>query len=360
MRKPRKRLALLAIALIATAGTLTACTSNGSDSDSTDGGGSGDAIKIGLLLPESQTARYEEFDRPLFEAHLATLGDYEVVYANADQDASKQQQAESALTEGIEVMVLDPVDGAAAASIVANATAQDVPVIAYDRFIEGGQVAYYISFDNEQVGVLQGEALVERLQADGTTTGIIMINGSPTDGNATLFKKGAHSVIDESGIPVLAEFDTPDWLAEEAQNFAAGQIGQFGDQISGVYAANDGTAGGAIAALRAAGVEPIPPVTGQDAELTGIQRIVAGDQYMTVYKAIKLEAELAAEVADQLARGETPEADTEVDGIPATLLTPVVVTVDNIQDTVIADDFYTVDEICTAEYADACAAAGLQ
>ena len=361
MRKPRKRFALLSIALIATAGALTACTTNGDDAGSDDGGGSGDAIKIGLLLPESQTARYEKFDRPLFEEHLATLGDYEVVYANADQDAAKQQQqAESALTEGIEVMVLDPVDGAAAASIVANAAAQDVPVIAYDRFIEGGQIAYYISFDNEQVGVLQGEALVERLQADGTTTGIIMINGSPTDGNATLFKQGAHSVIDESGIPILAEFDTPDWSAEEAQTFAAGQIGQFGDQISGVYAANDGTAGGAIAALRAAGVEPIPPVTGQDAELTGIQRIVAGDQYMTVYKAIKLEAELAAEVADQLARGETPEGDTEVDGIPATLLTPVVVTVDNIADTVIADDFYTVDEICTAEYADACAAAGLQ
>jgi D-xylose transport system substrate-binding protein len=361
MRIPRKRFALLAIALLATTGALAACSPAGSDSGSTDGGGSGDAIKIGLLLPESQTTRYESFDRPLFEEHLATLGDYEVVYANADQDAAKQQQqAESALTEGIEVLVLDPVDGAAAASIVANAAAQDVPTIAYDRFIQGGEVAYYISFDNEQVGVLQGEALVERLESDGATSGIIMINGSPTDGNATLFKEGAHSVIDDSGIPILAEFDTPDWSPDEAQTFAAGQISQFGDQISGVYAANDGTAGGAIAALRAAGVDPLPPVTGQDAELTGIQRIVAGDQFMTVYKAIKLEAQLAAEVADQLARGETPEGDTEVDGIPSTLLTPVVVTVDNIQDTVIADEFYTVDEICTAEYADACAAAGLQ
>ena len=361
MRKPRKGFALLAIALIATAGTLTACTSNGSDSASTDGGGSGDTIKIGLLLPESKTTRYESFDRPLFEEKLTSLGDYEIIYANADQDAAKQQQqAESALTEGVKVLVLDPVDGAAAASIAEAAAAQDVPVVSYDRLIKSDKIDYYISFDNEQVGVLQGTALVDRLQQDGTTTGLIMINGSPTDANAAEFKKGAHSVIDGSGIPILAEYDTPDWSPDKAQEWAAGQVTQFGPEISGVYAANDGTAGGAIAAMKAAGVTPWPPVTGQDAELAAIQRIVAGDQYMTVYKAIKLEAEKAAEVADQLAQGETPEPDTTFQDVPSTLLTPVVVTIDNIQDTVIDDGFYTVDDICTAEYADACTAAGLQ
>ena len=361
MRKPRKRFALLAITVIAATGALTACSTSGSGDSSSDGGSSGETIKIGLLLPESKTTRYESFDKPLFEEKLKSLGDYEIVYANADQDAAKQQQqAESALTEGVQVLVLDPVDGAAAASIAESAAAQDVPVVSYDRLIKSDKVDYYISFDNEQVGVLQGTALVDRLTEDGTTTGLIMINGSPTDANAAEFKKGAHSVIDPSGIPILAEYDTPDWSPDKAQEWAAGQITQFGDEMSGIYAANDGTAGGAIAAVKAAGTEPIPPVTGQDAELAAIQRIVAGDQYMTVYKAIKLEAEKAAEVAHQLAQGDTPEPDTTFQDIPSTLLTPVVVTVDNIQETVIDDGFYTVDEICTAEYADACAAAGLQ
>jgi D-xylose transport system substrate-binding protein len=361
MRNPRKRFALLAVALLATTGALAACSPSGSESGSTDGGGGGEAIKIGLLLPESKTARYEKFDRPLFEDKLTSLGDYDIVYANADQDAAKQQQqAESALTEGVKVLVLDPVDGTAAVSIAEAAAAQDVPVIAYDRFIKSDKVDYYISFDNEEVGVLQGTALVDKLKADGSTTGVIMINGSPTDANAADFKKGALSVIEPSGIPILAEYDTPDWSPDKAQEWAAGQVTQFSTEISGVYAANDGTAGGAIAAMKAAGTDPWPPVTGQDAELAGIQRIVAGDQFMTVYKAIKLEAEKAAEVADQLAQGETPEPDTTFQDMPATLLTPVVVTVDNIQETVIDDGFWTVDEICTADYADACAAAGLQ
>jgi D-xylose transport system substrate-binding protein len=361
MSKPRKRFALLAIALLATTGALAACSPSGSDAGSTDGGGSADAIKIGLLLPESKTARYEKFDRPLFEDKLTSLGDYDIIYANADQDAAKQQQqAESALTEGVEVLVLDPVDGAAAASIAEAAAAQDVPVISYDRLIKSDKVDYYISFDNEQVGVLQGTALVDKLKADSTTTGLIMINGSPTDANAADFKKGALSVIEPSGIPILASYDTPDWSPDKAQEWAAGQVTQFGAEISGVYAANDGTAGGAIAAMKAAGTDPWPPVTGQDAELAAIQRIVAGDQYMTVYKAIKLEAEKAAEVADQLAQGETPEPDTTFQDIPSTLLTPVVVTIDNIQETVIDDGFWTVDEICTADYAEACTAAGLQ
>ncbi|QYF72936.1 sugar ABC transporter substrate-binding protein [Cryobacterium sp. PAMC25264] len=361
MRKPRKRFALLAITVIATTGVLTACTSNGSSSSSSDGGSSGETIKIGLLLPESKTTRYESFDRPLFEDKLTSLGNYEVIYANADQDAAKQQQqAESALTEGVKVLVLDPVDGAAAASIAESAAAQNVPVVSYDRLIKSDKISYYISFDNEQVGVLQGTALVDKLKQDNTTTGLIMINGSPTDANAAEFKKGAHSVIDPSGIPILAEYDTPDWSPDKAQEWAAGQITQFGPEISGMYAANDGTAGGAIAAAKAAGVSPWPPVTGQDAELAAIQRIVAGDQFMTVYKAIKLEAEKAAEIADQLAQGSTPSPDTTFQDIPSTLLTPVVVTVDNIQETVINDGFYTVDEICTAQYADACAAAGLQ
>ncbi|MDQ0096064.1 sugar ABC transporter substrate-binding protein [Paeniglutamicibacter psychrophenolicus] len=362
MKKLGYKLATVAVGALLTATTLTACGGNNPPAASGNSS-SGPAVKIGLLLPETKTTRYEAFDRPLFEAKIKSLGNYDVVYSNASQDASKQQeQAESALTDGVKVLVLDPVNAQAAASIVASAKAQDVPVISYDRLVAGTtDLAYYISFDNEQVGVLQGNALVDKLAKDGIKDpGILMVNGSPTDGNAVLFKKGAHSVIDKSDVKVLAEYDTPDWSPDKAQSFVAGQITQFTGQIDGVYAANDGTAGGAVAALKAANVTPWPVITGQDAEITGIQRIVSGDQYMTIYKAIKTEAELAATVADQLAKGETPTDATDVAGVPTKLLTPVVVTKENIMDTVVKDGFYTVAQICTAEYAKACAAANIK
>ena len=357
----RRPVAVGAAVLLA-ATTLAACGANDAASDAGSGDtASGGGAKIALLLPESKTTRYEAFDRPMFEAKVADLcPDCEVVYSNADQDEAKQlQQAEAALTAGVDVMVLDPVDSKAAASIVTSAKGQDVPVIAYDRFISDAPIDYYISFDNEKVGQLQAQSLVDKLKADGTTSGnVLMINGSPTDNNATLFKKGAHSVLDSSGYTIAAEFDTPDWSPDEAQSWADGQLAQSTDVV-GVYAANDGTAGGAIAAMKGAGINPLPPVTGQDAELAAIQRIIAGDQYMTVYKAIKPEAEKAAELAVALTKGEKPSVDDEVDGIPSVLLEPVAVTVDNINDTIIADEFYTVDDICTPQYADACSAAGI-
>jgi D-xylose transport system substrate-binding protein len=358
-----KKFAAVAMGALLAATTLSACANNEPAGSSDTAASSGEVVKIGLLLPESKTSRYESFDRPLFEAKMKSLGNYEVVYNNADQEADKQQQqAESALTSGVKVLVLDPVNAASAASIVNSAKAQDVPVISYDRLVAGTKdLAYYISFDNEQVGVLQGKALIDKLKADGTTNpGILMVNGSPTDGNAVLFKKGAHSVIDKSDAKVLAEYDTPDWSPDKAQSWVAGQLNQYAGKIDAVYAANDGTAGGAVAAMKAANVSPWPVVTGQDAELTGIQRIVSGDQYMTIYKAIKTEAELAATVADQLAKGETPSDATDVDGVPTKLLTPVVVTKDNIMDTVVKDGFYTVDKICTAEYKKACDDAGIK
>lgn len=320
-----------------------------------------DREAIALLLPDANTARYDTFDRPFFQARVAELGDYEVLYANADADAAKQQQqAESALAAGAGVLVLDPVDANAAVSIVTAANAQDVPVISYDRLIAGGDLAYYVSFDNEKVGELQATAFVEALEAAGGGDGILMVNGSPTDSNAALFREGAHRVIDESGLRVLAEYDTPGWNPDRAQDWVAGQIAQYDDEIAGVYAANDATAGGAVSALKAANVDPFPIVTGQDAELAALQRIVSGDQYMTVYKAIKPQAELAAEVAVALLNGEEVTAPMETDGVPTTLLDPVAVTVDEILDTVVADGFWTVSDICTPQYADACEAAGIR
>jgi D-xylose transport system substrate-binding protein len=326
--------------------------------------------KVALLLPESKTARYESHDRPHFERKVKQLcPDCEIIYSNADQDAAKQQnQAEAALTNGARVLVLDPVDSASAAAIVARAQQSKVPVISYDRLIVNANVDYYISFDNEKVGKLQGQALVDKLKADGKGTGtIVMINGAPTDNNAKLFKAGAHSVIDGSGLKVGAEYDTPDWSPDKAQQQMEQAITQLGKgSIVGVYCANDGTAGGAIAAMKAAGINPLPPVTGQDAELAGIQRVIAGEQFMTVYKAIKPEAEAAAELAVTLLRGGQPPAD-KLNGkvnngqkdVPSILLTPLSVTKENVKSTIVADGFWTPEQICAGAYKDACTAANL-
>src|ERR1044071_3048733 len=206
-------------------------------------------------------------------------------------------------------MVLDPVDSASAAAIVTRAKQSKIPVISYDRLITGAPVDYYISFDNEKVGVLQAQSLVDKLKKDGKTSGsLVMINGAPTDNNAKLFKRGAHSVLDDSEFKVAKEYDTPDWSPDKAQTEMEQAITALGKNgFVGVYAANDGNAGGAIAAMKGNGVDPTKiPTTGQDAELAGVQRIVAGTQYMTVYKAIKPEAEAAAQLAFDLLQGKEP------------------------------------------------------
>ena len=331
---------------------------------------------IALLLPETKTTRYETADKPDFEAKMKELcPDCQIIYSNANQDATQQlSQAEAALTNGAQVLVLDPVDSAAAATIADKAKAQGVPVIAYDRLILNSDgVDYYISFDNEEVGKLQAQSLVDDLnQMNMENPTIVMINGSPTDNNAGLFKQGAHSIFDplvaDGKLTIAKEYDTPDWSPDQAQNEMQQALTALGNKVDGVYAANDGTASGAIAAMKAAGLDPLPPVTGQDAELAGIQRILAGEQYMTVYKAIKPEAEAAAQLAyDLLTDANIPASMTNgktvnngsID-VPSVLLTPIAVTKDKIESTVVADNFWTVDQICTEEYAHACTDAGLQ
>ncbi len=364
--------AVAAIALIA-AGAVAGCGTSDDKGDSgSSGGGGSKSGKIALLLPESKTARYESQDRPNFERKAKELcSDCEIIYSNADQDASKQQQqADAALTKGAKVLVLDPVDAASAGGIVARAKQKQVPVISYDRLITKADVDYYISFDNEQVGKLQAQTLVKKLKEDGTSDPTItMINGAPTDSNAALFKKGAKSVFAAEGVKLGKEYDTPDWSPDKAQQEmeqAITALGKTGFQA--VYAANDGTAGGAIAAMKSAGIKPSnKPTTGQDAELAGIQRILAGEQYMTVYKAIKPEAEAAAQIAVDVVQGKKPDAslvkdkvNNEQKDVPSVLLTPVAVTKDNIADTVIKDGFWKASEICTKKYAAACSEAGIK
>lgn len=345
---------------------LSGCNANSSD-DKGSGGTGASGTTIALLLPESKTTRYEAFDKPLFEKKVAELcSDCKVSYYNADQDEAKQsQQVDAAITAGAKVIVLDPVNGDGAGGMVTAARNAKIPVIAYDRFITGAD--YYLSFDNEQVGKIQGKALVDALGGQGN---ILMLNGSPTDPNAAQFKTGAHSVIDGSGIKVLAEYDNPDWSPDKAQQFVTDQLSRHTpSDVQGVYAANDGQAGGVVAALTGAGVRPdaLPPITGQDAELAAIQRIVAGQQSMTVYKPIAIEANTAAELAVAVAGGK-PAPETATTGIKQSkykdvasyIFTPIAVTKANVASTVIADKFYTADQVCTAQYKDACTAAGIK
>ena len=355
---------------IALAGVLAvaACSSNAA-SGAAPGSGSGpdqngQGFKIALLLPETTTARYEAKDKPYFTEALKKLcPSCELLYANANSDASTQQeQAQSMLTQGAKVLVVDPWDGVAAAAIVSAAKAQNVPVVAYDRLIKSPELAYVVSNNYLKVGELQATAIVQKLKADNISPdagGIIMINGATTDNNAGNIKKGALSVFDKSGYKVLSETDT--WDPTEAQNWVSGQLTRFGpDKIIAVYSANDNNAGGAIAAFKAVGVDKMPPMSGLDASIQGLQHIIAGQQLMTTYNPFREEAEIAATAAYALAQGEAPQSDATVDGHAASLNEPVAVTIDNIESTVIADGFWKASELCTPEYKAACDKAGIK
>jgi D-xylose transport system substrate-binding protein len=343
--------------------------SGGTSSTSSSSGAAAKSGTVAFLLKENKTPRWEAFDKPYFTARLkANCPSCQLIYSNAGQDADRQvQQAEAALTKGAKVLVITPVDSDAAGAIATRAKQANVPVIAYDALINNADLDYFVSFQNEKVGQLQGTALLDKLTKDGTADKgqIVWINGAPTDNNAGQFKKGAHSALDGK-VKVGKEYDTPDWSPDKAQQEMEQAITALGkNKIVGLYAANDGTAGGAIAAMKASGIDPKTiPSTGQDADLAGIQRIVAGEQYMTVYKAIRPEANAAADLAYALVKGEHPKmADTVNNGeidVPSKLLTPVAVTKGKVMDTVIKDGFYKASDICIGQFASACTKAGIK
>jgi D-xylose transport system substrate-binding protein len=353
-------------ALAATAVVLVGACGTTDDSDAATGGK--EAPTIALFLPESKTTRYEAFDRPLFEAKVKALcAECKLLYSNADQDAAKQQQqVEAALTQGADVLVLDAVDAGAVAPLVNQAKRAKVPVIAYDRLISGIEYDYYVSFNNVRVGEMQGQALLDALDKAGTTAKgqIVMLNGAPTDPSSADYKAGAHHVLDGK-VKIGREFDTPDWSPDKAQQEMEQSITALGrDSIVGVLSANDGMAGGAIAAMKRAGYATVPPITGQDAELAAVQRILTGEQYMTIYLDIRTEAEQAAQLAVGTVRGEKPSAPAKADNgtaqIPAFLLDPIPVTADKIKDTIVKDGFYQPADICTGAVKAACARQGIQ
>ena len=356
----RSRSVMAAAAVLALTAVAAGCGSD--DKSSGGGGGGGDAAnaKIAFMMPDTASTRYELADKPLFEKRLKEIcPGCSVLYQNADSDAAKQQQqVDSALAQGVKAIVLDPVDSAAAATMVQKAQSQNVPIIAYDRPIPAKAPDYYVSFDNEKLGEMFAQSLVDKVKEENPDGGILQVNGSPTDAAAGLLKKGMHTAVDSSGLKLLAEFDTPEWAPPKAQEFVSGQISKFGDKINGVVAANDGTGGGSIAAFKAAGV-PVPPVSGNDAELAAAQRILAGDQYNTISKPIKIVAGAAADIAYAFAQGKPPEAKTTLFNTPSQLFVPSVVTKENLKEKLIDSGELKAADVCAKEYAKYCQELGI-
>ena len=362
MKSIPTRLLLAPVAILALAAG--GCSTK---SDSGSGSGSGSDVskaKVAFLMPDEASTRYEQHDRPGFVAEMKKLcPGCTVLYQNGDGDAAKQQQQfNSVISQGAKAIVLDPVDSTAAASLLSQAQSQGIKVIAYDRPIPKAKADYYVSFDNEAIGKAIATSLVKKLKKDGLTgasAGVLEVNGSPTDAAAGLIKKGIHEGLKEGDITPMAEYDTPDWEPAKAQQWVSGQVSRFGPKIKGIVAANDGTAGGAIAALKAAGTDPMPPVTGNDATTAGLQLIIAGDQYNTISKPSEIVAAAAAKVAVGLLNGEKPKADTTLFGTPTQLFTPTLVTADNLKKEIIDTKIASADDLCTGRYAAGCNRLGL-
>ncbi|MFD9283319.1 sugar ABC transporter substrate-binding protein [Streptomyces mirabilis] len=372
-RNTRLRRTAIALACSAMTVSLAACgvVDGIGGSDTKASPTKGDDITVGLLLPEKANTRYEKFDHPIIEQQVAKLtnGKGKVESANAEQSASKQsQQFQQMVSDKVDVILVDAVDSKAIASDVQKAKDAGIPVIAYDRLAQG-PIDAYISFDNELVGQVQGKALLEALGTNASAKKIVMMNGSPTDPNAAQFKAGALGELNGK-VVISKTYDTKDWdpvVGKANMEKAISAIGL--NNIAGVYSANDGLAGAAIDALKTMGVSKVPPVTGQDAELDAVQRIVRGEQYMSVYKSYPDEASAAAEMAVAKVQGRGIEFDAltrdKVDSptntkIPSQLMPVVALTKANIKETVIQDGIYTLKQICTAPNKAYCTAIGLK
>lgn len=331
----------------------------------------GDDVTVGLLLPDRDTARYARFDYPIIKQEVASLtnGRGKVVYLNADASATRQsRQFRQLIDQKVDVVIVDALDAEKIAPDVKKSKAAGIPVIAYDRLAQG-PVDAYISHDNELVGEVQGRAVLQALGSKAATSKVVMMNGDVADPNTARFKTGALSELNGK-VNIVKEYDTEKWAPEAAAANMKQAIQTYGlSNIAAVYSANDGMAGAVIDTLKAAGADKIPPVTGQDANLDAVQRIVAGTQYMTVYKPFAQEAEGAAKMAVATLQGHDIEFDALTrdrvssptnSKIPAMLVPVIAVTKDNIKDTLIEDHVYTVDQICTAAYAADCAAIGLK
>ncbi|MBY8874121.1 substrate-binding domain-containing protein [Micromonospora sp. PLK6-60] len=361
-------LTFAAVGLLAT-GSMAAC---GDDSGGNEpaGGGNDKKPKIGVILPDSQSsARWENADRKFLKAAFDAAG-VESDIQNAENDKNAFQTiADQMITGGVTALMIVNLDSGTGKAVLDRAKSQGVATIDYDRLTLGGSAQYYVSFDNEAVGRLQGEGLSKCLTDKGVKNpAIAYLNGAPTDNNATLFKNGYDSVLkpkfDSKEYTQVADDSVPKWDGGQATTIFEQQLTKARGKIDGVLAANDTLGNSAISVLKKNKLNGKVPVTGQDATVQGLQHILAGDQCMTVYKAVKKEADAAAELAIAVAKGEKKDTGQTVKDpegnrdVPAVLLEPKAIYKDNVKD-VIDDGYVTKEELCTEAYAKLCADAGI-
>ena len=357
--------------VLAACGQNTAAPSSGGGQQSA-AAPAADAIKVGVILPETESsARWEGFDKPLLQQAMQAEGLAPDIQ-NAQGDEQKfSTLADGMISSGVKVLVIASITSESGAAVAAKAKAQGIPTIDYDRLSLGGTSDYYVSFDNEKVGELQGQGLVQGLQGK-TNPQIIEIEGAPTDNNATLFYNGQQRVLKpkyDSGEYTLVQSQRiEDWDNQIGGTTFEQILTGNGGKVEGVVAANDGLAGAVITVLTKYGLNGQVPVTGQDATPDGLQAILRGDQYMTVYKPIKQEADAAAKLSAALAKGDTAAADAIATGsvndptgnrnVKSVLLEPQLITKDNVK-VVIDDGQVEASEICVANLAATCSELGI-
>ena len=366
-----------AAAAAACALVLTAC--GGGDDDTASGGGGGGGGgegegggSVGVILPDATTSpRWESNDRPLLQKAFEDAG-IDADIQNADGDVSKfGTLCDGMITAGVDVLMITNLDSESGSACLKKAQDAGVATVDYDRLTLGGGASYYVSFDNVEVGRLMAEGLQKCLTDAGKGEGVnfVQINGDPTDNNAALFKQGyveGMKPVVDSGAFTLVGDQTGEWNADVAATAFEQLFTQNGGKIDGVISANDTMAGGIIARLKANGLNGKVPVTGQDASVEGLQNILAGDQCMTVYKAVEKEANAAAELAISLINGEDGSElatdtveDTEAGtDVPSVLETPEIIYRDNVKD-VIDDGFQPAEDVCAGPAAAACTELGI-
>jgi D-xylose transport system substrate-binding protein len=374
-----KSLALIAVGT-GLAVAMTACGANtssgGNTTDTNTNSGSGGA-KVGVILPETaSSARWEGFDKPLLEKALKAEG-LEADIQNAQGEVQKfSTLADGMINAGVKVLIIATPNSEIGATVAKKAEAQGIPVIDYDRLNLGGSSKYYVSFDNVKVGELQGEGMLQGLAAlapGKKPAEIIEIEGAPTDNNATLFHQGQKKVLEpkytSGDLKLVQSQPIDDWDNQVGGTTFEQILTSNGQKVDGVVAANDGLAGAIITVLKKYGLNGKVPVTGQDATPEGLQAILRGDQFMTVFKPINDQANATAKLAAALAKGDTAAADKMATGVtkdtkgnrdvPSVLLPAQLITKDKVK-TVVDAGFVKATEVCVADLAAVCTELGIK
>jgi D-xylose transport system substrate-binding protein len=349
-----RRIKIVIVSILVTAGAVFMVSCTGSVKTNANGGTnesksvSGKKVRIGLSMDTLKEERWQK-DRDLFTRRAEELG-AEVIVQSADgNDETQVKQAESLFTQGIDVLVVIPHNAEVAGTIVNSARRQNIPVVSYDRLIRNSEPDLYISFDNVKVGEMQAKYLLDKAPRGN----YILIGGAPTDNNAKLFRQGQMNIlqpaIDRGDIKIVADQWSRDWLPDEALKHTENALTQVNNDVVAVVASNDGTAGGVVQALIAQGLAGKVYVSGQDADLAALQRIVEGKQSMSVYKPISQLAPRAAEAAVALARKEKISTTRAVNNgrieVPSILLEPIIVEKSNVDETVIKDGYQKREDV---------------